>query len=78
MTLILRTAASIVATGRESAFCGIGRVIPLPSGSPLACRASPFQRGRSNGALMAMANHSMRNWKGLHVGDVRATDVLFG
>ncbi|MHA7970152.1 asparaginase [Rhizobium sp. CAU 1783] len=29
-------------------------------------------------ALLGMANHSMRNWNGLHVGDVRVTDVLFG
>lgn len=27
--------------------------------------------------LMAMANHSMRNWNGVHVGDVRVTDALF-
>lgn len=29
MTLILRTVASIVATGREPVFCGVGRVILL-------------------------------------------------
>jgi len=27
--------------------------------------------------LMAMANRSMKNWNGMHVGDVRVTDALF-
>ena len=26
--------------------------------------------------LMAQANHSIRNWNGMHVGDVRVTDAL--
>lgn len=28
--------------------------------------------------LMAMANRSMHNWNGIHVGDIRVTDALFG
>lgn len=27
-------------------------------------------------ALMAMANRSMSNWNGIHVGDIRATDAF--
>ena len=27
--------------------------------------------------LMGMANHAMKNWNGIHVGDVRVTDALF-
>ncbi|WP_137132214.1 asparaginase [Rhizobium sp. FY34] len=28
--------------------------------------------------LMGMANRDMRNWNGVHVGDIRVTDALFG
>ena len=28
--------------------------------------------------LMGMANRQMRNWNGIHVGDIRVTDTLFG
>ena len=44
-----------------------------------ALLARQFEKDSAEQAsLMAMANHSMRNWNGMHVGDVRVTDVLFG
>ena len=30
----------------------------------------------ASAALMAQANHSMRNWNGIHVGDVRVTEAF--
>ncbi|WP_440409702.1 asparaginase [Neorhizobium petrolearium] len=33
--------------------------------------------GEVQAKLLAMANKSMRNWNGIHVGDVRVTDALF-
>lgn len=79
-------------TGAEGVFCailpeqGLSFAVKCEDGTSRAAEsmiaallARHFDKDtREHAALMAMANHSMRNWNGLHVGDVRVTDVLFG
>ncbi|WP_454744983.1 asparaginase [Ciceribacter selenitireducens] len=79
-------------TGAEGVFCallpekGLSFAVKCEDGSSRAAEsmiaallARHFDKDMpEHSALMAMANHSMRNWNGLHVGDVRVTDVLFG
>jgi len=79
-------------TGAEGVFCailpekGLSFAVKCEDGTTRAAEsmiaallARHFDKETpEHAALMAMANHSMRNWNGLHVGDVRVTDVLFG
>ncbi len=79
-------------TGAEGVFCavlpdtGVSIAVKCEDGSTRAAEAMiaallarQFEKDSAEQAsLMAMANHSMRNWNGMHVGDVRVTDVLFG
>lgn len=79
-------------TGAEGVFCailpekGLSFAVKCEDGTTRAAEsmiaallARHFDKETpEHAALMAMANHSMRNWIGLHVGDVRVTDVLFG
>ncbi|NML74425.1 asparaginase [Rhizobium sp. S-51] len=78
-------------TGAEGVFCallpqqGLSFAVKCEDGASRAAEsmiaallARHFDPGSpEREALLAMANHSMRNWNGLHVGDVRVTDVLF-
>ncbi|GEO84237.1 MULTISPECIES: asparaginase [Alphaproteobacteria] len=78
-------------TGAEGVFCallpelGLSFAVKAEDGasraaeSMIAALLARFfeEDSPERSALMAMANHSMRNWNGLHVGDVRVTDVLF-
>ena len=79
-------------TGAEGVFCallpekGLSFAVKCEDGTSRAAEsmiaallARHFDKDTAeHAALMAMANHAMRNWIGLHVGDVRVTDVLFG
>jgi L-asparaginase II len=77
-------------TGAEGVFCaalpeqGIAIALKCDDGATRAAEARVaaalarfFDRGgREHAALSALANKSMRNWNGIHVGDVRVTDAL--
>ena len=80
-------------TGAEGVFCaaipdqGIAIAVKCEDGTTRAAEAMiagllarQFESdGEIHAALMALANRSMRNWNGLHVGDVRiAADFLAG
>jgi len=79
-------------TGAEGVFCaaipeqGIAIAVKCEDGTTRAAEAMiaallarQFDRdGEIQAALMALANRSMRNWNGLHVGDVRLAADLFG
>lgn len=78
-------------TGAEGVFCailpekGLSLAVKCEDGASRAAEsmiaallARYFEKDSAEqAALMGMANHSMRNWIGLHVGDVRVTNVLF-
>ena len=77
-------------TGAEGVFCaaipekGIAIALKCEDGTTRAAEsmvAATLARFFADepavhGALMAMANHSMSNWNGIHVGDVRVTDAF--
>lgn len=77
-------------TGAEGVFCaaipekGIAIALKCEDGttraaeSMVAATLARFFAGEPEiqEKLMAQANHSMRNWNGLHVGDVRVTEAL--
>lgn len=78
-------------TGAEGVFCavlpekGISIAVKCEDGTTRAAEAmiaallaKHFENDSAEqSALVAMANHSMFNWNGMHVGDVRVTDALF-
>jgi L-asparaginase II len=78
-----------VKTGAEGVFCaaipelGVGVAVKCDDGTSRAADSivsavlARFFDGEVRGSLEAIANHTMRNWNGIAVGDVRATDVLF-
>lgn len=77
-------------TGAEGVFCatipekGLAIALKCEDGETRAAEAMVaatlarfFDKGDEvHAALMALANHSMRNWNGMHVGDVRVTAAL--
>ena len=79
-------------TGAEGVFCallpekGLSFAVKCEDGASRAAEsmiaallARHFATDTAeHAALMALANHSMHNWIGLHVGDVRVTDVMLG
>lgn len=78
-------------TGAEGVFIaalpdqGIAMAVKAEDGSTRAAEAMIFalisryfeKGGEIEAKLMSMANRSMSNWNGIHVGDVRVTDALF-
>jgi L-asparaginase II len=78
-------------TGAEGVFVaalpdqGVAMAVKCEDGTTRAAEAMIFalisryfEKGsETREALMGMANHSMKNWNGMHVGDVRVTDALF-
>ncbi len=78
-------------TGAEGVFCalipetGVSIAVKCEDGSARAAEAivaallaRQFDKDSAEeAALTGMANHSMRNWNGIAVGDVRVTDALF-
>jgi L-asparaginase II len=77
-------------TGAEGVFCaaipekGIAIALKCEDGATRAAEAmvaatlARFFRDEPelHASLMAQANHSMRNWNGIHVGDVRVTEAF--
>ncbi|WP_331373666.1 asparaginase [Sinorhizobium chiapasense] len=77
-------------TGAEGVFCaaipekGIGIALKCEDGTTRAAEAMVTATlaqffaddPEVHTALMAQANHSMRNWNGIHVGDVRVTEAF--
>ena len=77
-------------TGAEGVFCaaipeqGIAIALKCDDGTTRAAEAMVaatlaryFENGgKEHAALSALANKSMRNWNGIHVGDVRVTDAF--
>lgn len=78
-------------TGAEGVFVaalpdqGIAVAVKCEDGTTRAAEAMVFaliaryfEKGsETRETLMGMANRSMKNWNGIHVGDVRVTDALF-
>ena len=78
-------------TGAEGVFVaalpeqGIAMAVKCEDGTTRAAEAMIFalisryfeKHGETPARLMSMANRSMRNWNGIHVGDIRVTDALF-
>lgn len=78
-------------TGAEGVFVaalpeqGLAMAVKCEDGTTRAAEAMIFaliaryfEKGsETQEKLMAMANRSMSNWNGIHVGDVRVTDALF-
>ncbi|RWX77292.1 asparaginase [Neorhizobium lilium] len=78
-------------TGAEGVFIaalpeqGIAMAVKAEDGSTRAAEAMIFgliaryfeKDSETQAKLMSMANRSMKNWNGIHVGDVRVTDALF-
>ena len=78
-------------TGAEGVFVaalpdeGLAMAVKCEEGSTRAAEAMIFaliaryfeKGGEVEQKLLAMANRSMKNWNGIHVGDVRVTDALF-
>ena len=79
-------------TGAEGVFVaalpeqGIAMAVKCEDGTTRAAESMIFaliaryfdKDGEIHATLMGMANHALKNWKGIHVGDVRVTDALFG
>ncbi|WP_159947265.1 asparaginase [Rhizobium sp. 18065] len=79
-------------TGAEGVFCailpekGLSFAVKCEDGTTRAAEtmitallARHFDRDSvEQQALMAMANHTLKNWNGIAVGTVRVTDALFG
>ncbi|THK39607.1 asparaginase [Ensifer sp. MPMI2T] len=77
-------------TGAEGVFCaaipekGIGIALKCEDGTTRAAEAMVAatlarffaDEPQLHAALMAQANHAMRNWNGMHVGDVRVTEAF--
>ncbi|MDK1488868.1 asparaginase [Sinorhizobium sp. 7-81] len=77
-------------TGAEGVFCaaipdkGIGIALKCEDGTTRAAEAMVAatlarffaDEPQIHTALMAQANHPMRNWNGVHVGDVRVTEAF--
>lgn len=78
-------------TGAEGVFIaalpeqGIAMAVKCEDGTTRAAEAMIFaliaryfdKDGETHAKLMEMANHPMKNWNGMHVGDVRVTDAMF-
>nr|CAD6422027.1 asparaginase [Rhizobium sp. Q54] len=78
-------------TGAEGVFVaalpdqGLAMAVKCEDGTTRAAEAMIFaliarwfeRNGEVHQSLMAMANKSMKNWNGIHVGDIRVTDALF-
>ncbi|MDQ0455188.1 asparaginase [Rhizobium paknamense] len=78
-------------TGAEGVFCavlpeeGLSIAVKAEDGATRAAEAMVTallarflgRDSEAGAALMVMANRSMKNWNGRHVGDVRVTDALF-
>ena len=78
-------------TGAEGVFVaalpeqGLAMAVKCEDGTTRAAEAMIFaliaryfeKGGEVEAKLLAMANRSMKNWNGIHVGDVRVTDALF-
>ncbi|MBZ7920803.1 asparaginase [Ensifer adhaerens] len=91
-TRLMKTAPGRIfaKTGAEGVFCaaipekGIAIALKCEDGATRAAEAmviatlARFFRDEPDlhTALMAQANHSMRNWNGIHVGDVRVTEAF--
>ena len=91
-TRLMKTAPGRIfaKTGAEGVFCaaipekGIAIALKCEDGATRAAEAmvaatlARFFRDEPelHAALMAQANHSMHNWNGIHVGDVRVTDAF--
>ncbi|SDA44080.1 asparaginase [Sinorhizobium sp. NFACC03] len=91
-TRLMKTAPGRIfaKTGAEGVFCaaipekGIAIALKCEDGTTRAAEAmvaatlARFFRDEPDlhAALMAQANHSMYNWNGIHVGDVRITDAF--
>ena len=79
-------------TGAEGVFCaaipekGLAIALKCEDGTTRAAEAMVgatlarffAEDADVHAALMAFANHGMRNWNGMHVGDVRVTEALTG
>lgn len=79
-------------TGAEGVFCavipetGVSIAVKAEDGTTraaesmvLALIAQQFDKGSAEReGYLAMASHTMKNWNGIAVGDVRVTDALFG
>lgn len=92
-TRLMETAPGriFVKTGAEGVFCaaipelGLGIALKCEDGTTRAAEAMIgavlarfFREDEEVHALLTgFAKHSMRNWNGMHVGDVRVTDALF-
>lgn len=92
-TRLMKTAPGRIfaKTGAEGVFCaaipekGIGIALKCEDGTTRAAEAmvaATLARFFSDDAeiheaLMAQANHAMRNWNGIHVGDVRVVTEAF-
>ncbi|NRP71289.1 hypothetical protein ILFOPFJJ_02173 [Ensifer psoraleae] len=77
-------------TGAEGVFCaaipekGVGIALKCEDGTTRAAEAMVAatlarffaDEPQIHTALMAQANHPMRNWNGMHVGDVRVTEAF--
>lgn len=78
-----------VKTGAEGVFCaaiterGLGIAVKCDDGTSRAADSivagvlARYFEDEIRANLMAIASHTMRNWNGIAVGDVRATDALF-
>ncbi|MEI2297686.1 asparaginase [Ensifer sp. MJa1] len=91
-TRLMKTAPGRIfaKTGAEGVFCaaipekGVAIALKCEDGTTRAAEAmvaatlARFFRDEPelHAALMAQANHSMRNWNGIHVGDVRVTEAF--
>ncbi|MFK3962083.1 asparaginase [Ensifer adhaerens] len=91
-TRLMKTAPGRIfaKTGAEGVFCaaipekGIAIALKCEDGTTRAAEAmvavtlARFFRDEPelHAALIAQANHSMHNWNGIHVGDVRVTDAF--
>lgn len=78
-------------TGAEGVFVaalprqGLAMAVKCEDGTTRAAEAMIFalvsryfeQGGEVQEKLVSMANRSMKNWNGIHVGDVRVTDAMF-
>jgi L-asparaginase II len=78
-------------TGAEGVFVaalpdqGLAMAVKCEDGTTRAAEAMIFaliaryfeKGGETETKLMAMANRQMKNWNGIHVGDVRVTDAMF-
>lgn len=79
-------------TGAEGVFCavipetGVSIAVKAEDGATraaesmvLALIAQQFEKGSAEReGYLAMANHGMKNWNGITVGEVRVTDVMLG